>query len=42
MRLQRIGYMPGRIHHFGNGSKGIHFRLSVPTREQKDEYKKSR
>ena len=40
--LQRIGFMPGRIHHFGNGSKGIHFRLSVPTREQKDEYKKSR
>ena len=39
---RRIGYMPGRIHHFGNGSKGIHFRLSVPTREQKDEYKKSR
>ena len=39
--VQRIGFMPGRIHHIGDGSKRIHFRLSVPAREQKDEYKKS-
>ena len=29
--LQRIGLMACRIHHFGNGSKGIHFRLLVST-----------
>ena len=38
---QRIGLVTGRIHHFRNGSKGIHFRLFVSTRNQKGEQQKS-